>query len=91
MLLLSAEYAYLFDEKCHPISTLLGTILLLDLNICAGLHFPIIVANYAVHNFLGEQSLSLPIARANQSSMEWYAVHAKIICSQLELRVAPDG
>ena len=56
--------------------TLFGTILLLDLNICAGLHFPIIVANYAGHNVLGKQSLSLPIARANQSSTEWFTVRA---------------
>ena len=52
VLLLSAEktslFAYLFDEKCHPIRTLFGTILLLNLNICASLYSPIIVANYAV-------------------------------------------
>ena len=44
-------YAYLFDEKCNPIRTLFGTILLLNLNICASLYSPIIVANYAGHNF----------------------------------------
>ena len=44
-------YAYLFDEKCHPICTLFGTILLLNFNICASLHSPIIVANYAGYNF----------------------------------------
>ena len=55
MLLLSAEqvslYVYLFDEKCHPIRTLFGTILLLNLNICASLYSPIIMANYAGCNF----------------------------------------
>ena len=82
-------YAYLFDEKCHPIRTLFGTMLLLDLNICAGLHFPIIMANYAGHIFLGEQLLSLPIgiAHAIQSSRESFTARAKTTCSQLELHV----
>ena len=36
----------------HPIRTLFGTILLLDLNICDDLHFAMVVANYAGHNFV---------------------------------------
>ena len=42
--------------------------------------------------FLGEQSLSLPIASSNRSSTEQFTAHTKITCSQLELHVAPsDG
>ena len=38
---------------------------------------------------LGKQSLSLPIASANQSSEVQFTARAKITCSQLELHVAP--
>ena len=41
---------------------------------------------------LGEQSLSIPIASANQSPTKRFTVCAKITCFQLELHVAPsDG
>ena len=62
--------------------------LLLDLNICDGLHFLIIVANYAGHNSV-RKAMAI---RANQSSTEWFTARAKITCSQLEPLVAPsDG
>ena len=38
-------YSYLFDQKCHPIHTLFGTIRLLDLDICDSLYSPIIMVN----------------------------------------------
>ena len=37
---------------------------------------------------LGEQSFSLPVASANQSSKERFTARDKIPCSQLELHVA---
>ena len=59
-------YTYLFHEKCHPIRNLFGTILLLNLSICASLYSPIIVANYAGYLYKS----NLPIASTNQSSTE---------------------
>ena len=49
------------------------------------------MANYAGHIFLGEQSLSYPTARANQSSMEWFTARAKITCSQLVFILLNDS
>ena len=72
---IASLYVYLFDKKCHYA-------IIKFKHLCQ----PIFSDNcdkLCRAYFLGEQSLSLPIACSNQSSTERFTARAKITCSQL--------